>query len=102
VKGDLPGAPWYPRKVLHYFSTHLRPRFSPTFVFDISDHLDKKMASIRAYESQFLVHAANSARLDAIRNEALFWGDHVGTKAGEPFVCRESIRIADASALFSV
>jgi len=102
VKGDLTGSPWYPRKVLHYFSTHLRPRFSPSFIFDISDHLDTKIAAIRAYESQFVVHTTNSARLEAIRNEALFWGDHAGTKAGEPFLCRETIRLTDAGALFSV
>ncbi len=102
VKGDLPHAPWYPRKHLHFFSTHIRVRFSPSFVYDISPHLDGKLAAIAAYESQFVVHPGNSGRLDEIRHEALYWGSQVGAQAGEPFVCKESIKCATASALFAM
>ncbi len=102
VKSDLPFEPYYPRRVLHYFSTHLRPRFLPSFIFDVSGHLDRKMDAIVAYKSQFVVHPGNAARLDAIRREALFWGDQISTEAGEPFVCRESLRITEVKALFSV
>jgi bacillithiol biosynthesis deacetylase BshB1 len=102
VKSDLPHAPWYPRKHLHFFSTHIRVRFTPSFVFDISPHLDAKMAAIRAYESQFVVHTGNAARLDAIRHEALYWGAQVGVAAGEPFICKESVKISTASALFDL
>jgi bacillithiol biosynthesis deacetylase BshB1 len=96
VKSDLKFEPWYPKRELYFFSTHLRVKISPSFVFDITGHLDTKMAAIRAYESQFVKHPQNAERLDVIRNEALYWGSQIGSIAGEPFVCKEQIRIASA------
>ena len=99
VKSELPHEPWYPRKHLHFFSTHIKVRFQPSFIFDISSQLETKMAAIAAYESQFVVHEGNRKRLDEIRTEAIFWGHQVGVAAGEPFVCRESIKVSTAAAL---
>jgi bacillithiol biosynthesis deacetylase BshB1 len=102
VKSELPHAPWYPRKHLHFFSTHIKARFQPSFIFDITGHLDAKMAAIEAYESQFIVHEGNKKRLEEIRTEALYWGHQVGAGAGEPFLCREAIKISASSALFGL
>ena len=102
VKSDLPDQPWYPKRHLHFFSTHLRVRFSPAFLFDISEHLETKMASITAYESQFVTHQGNQKRLDEIRTEALYWGGQVGVAAAEPFACRESLKVSTSSALFEL
>lgn len=102
VKSDLPHEPWYPRKHLHFFSTHIRVRFSPAFVFDISEHLENKMASLAAYESQFVAHPGNAKRLEEIRAEARYWGNQVGVFAAEPFACRESLKISTPAALFDV
>ena len=102
VKSDLPYEPWYPRKQLHYFSTHIKVRFSPSFVFDISGRLESKIDAIRAYASQFVAHQGNQKRLDEIRTEAMYWGSQVGVQAAEPFVCREVIKIESASGLFAL
>jgi len=99
VKSDLPHEPWYPRKHLHFFSTHMKVRFTPSFVFDISAHLESKIAAISAYTSQFAENPSNRARIEEIRAEAIYWGHQVGASAGEPFVCRELIRISSAEAL---
>jgi bacillithiol biosynthesis deacetylase BshB1 len=100
VKTDLAGQPWYPRREFYYFSTHLRVKIAPSFIFDISDHLDRKMQAICAYESQFVKHPSNAKRIDAIRTEAIYWGGEVGVSAGEPFVSKEQIRLASVNALF--
>ncbi len=102
VKCDLPHAPWYPRKLLHFFSTHCKVRFTPSCIFDVSSHLDVKMAAVEAYESQFVTHEGNRKRLEEIRAEAVYWGHQVGAAAGEPFVCRETLRISTSSALFNL
>jgi len=99
VKGDLAGEPHYPRKLLHFFSTHIRPRFEPAFVFDINNTIDQKMKSIECYESQFKHNPKNAEIIDAIRGEASYWGRQVQSSFGEPFVCRESIRLANVSTL---
>lgn len=102
VKTDLQHEPWYPRREVYFFSTHMRVRVAPSFVFDISDYLDVKMASIRAYASQFVHYSKNAERLDVIRNEALYWGGEIGTKAGEPFVIRETVRVMSTRTLFEL
>jgi bacillithiol biosynthesis deacetylase BshB1 len=99
VKTELRHEPWYPRKAFYFFSTHLRVTVQPSFVFDISSHLGQKMESIRSYHSQFGEHTSNVQRLSIIRDEALYWGSQIGVHAGEPFVCRENVRIASAAAL---
>jgi bacillithiol biosynthesis deacetylase BshB1 len=102
VKSDLDHTPCYPRRIFHYFSTHLRNRFQPSFILDVSPFLDKKLAAIRAYESQFITHKGNSKRLAEIEYEAKYWGAQIGTCAGEPFVCRETVRIMAPELLFTV
>lgn len=102
VKTDLRHEPWYPRRELYFFSTHLRVRFSPSFIFDISGDLDTKMAAIGAYDSQFRQNAKNLHRLDEIRNEALYWGSQIGVHAGEPFVSRELPRIGSIQGFLGV
>jgi bacillithiol biosynthesis deacetylase BshB1 len=93
VKADLRHEPWYPRRQLYFFSTHMRVKLNPSFIFDISEHLDGKMAAIQAYESQFVAHSGNAARLEVIRNDARYWGSQIGVQAGEPFVCKEYIGV---------
>jgi LmbE family N-acetylglucosaminyl deacetylase len=102
VKSDLKFEPWYPRRELYFFSTHLRVKITPSFVFDISGHLDTKMAAIRAYESQFVKHPRNAERLEVIKNEALYWGSQIGSSAGEPFVSKEQVRITSAHGFLDV
>ena len=102
VKSDLEHEPWYPRKQFYFFSTHLRVAVQPSFIFDISAHLEQKMESIAAYDSQFGSHTTNATRISQIRSEARYWGMQIGTDAGEPFVCRENIRVASHEALFGL
>lgn len=47
---DAPGAPHRTRRVVRY-SRH--PWFQPSFVVDITDHVEKKLEAIRCYRSQF-------------------------------------------------
>lgn len=102
VKSDLSFTPHHPRKVFHYFSTHLRSRFFPSFIVDVSDYLSTKMDAITAYESQFVTHEGNRRRLLEIENEAKFWGTQIGVAAGEPFVCRENLRVSSSSAVLDL
>jgi bacillithiol biosynthesis deacetylase BshB1 len=102
VKSDLPYEPWYPRRTLYYFSTHIRVKFIPSLVFDISGYLDQKIAAISAYESQFVNHPQNALVLEGVRSEALYWGRQIGVQAGEPFVSRENLKVSDPEFLLGV
>lgn len=99
VVSDMPFSAHYPKKIFHYFSLHMKVRYNPSFVFDISGQIEKKMASISAYHSQFHANPKNVHRLDEIRTEAAFWGNQIGTQYGEPFICKENIRLSSVQAL---
>src|SRR5437868_3150604 len=54
TKTDLPGEPFYPQRIVYYFSVHLRLHPKPSFVLDVTAHLDAKMRAIACYHSQFI------------------------------------------------
>ena len=76
---------------------------NPSFIVDISDHLEKKMEAIRAYKSQF--HDPDSDEpetrltdknfLADVENRSRYFGSLIGVTAGEPFFVREALNIED-------
>ncbi len=76
-------------------------RVEPSFIVDISDFLEPKMAAIRAYGSQFYDPASSEPEtrltakefLDELENRSRYFGSLIGTKAGEPFFVREALNI---------
>jgi bacillithiol biosynthesis deacetylase BshB1 len=95
VKTDMGGKPHYPAKIYHYFAVHLRMVAKPSFVLDVSEDLDTKMAALACYASQFSDGTANTRVLAWVREQAATWGGLIGTAAGEPFFCREEIGVRD-------
>lgn len=76
---------------------------SPSFVVDVSQFLEEKMAAIRAHRSQF--HDPNSSEpetrltaatfLDELENRSRYFGSLIGVAAGEPYFVRESLNVED-------
>lgn len=93
TKTDMRGEPHYPGRVYHFFSTHYNLHVQPSFIVDISPFMDTKMAAVTAYASQFSDARGNTWILDAIRNQARYFGDRIGRTYGEPFLCREEIGV---------
>jgi bacillithiol biosynthesis deacetylase BshB1 len=93
VKTDLPGAPHHPERIYNYYCVHLKHAAQPAFVLDISDEWERKLSAIRAYESQVITGRPTEPPtfLDALRDEAAYWGKMIGRPHGEPFHCREPI-----------
>jgi len=94
TKTDMRGEPHYPERVYHFFSTHYRLHVKPSFIVDVSPHIEAKMAAIAAYASQFSEARGTAWILDAIRTENAYWGALISRQYGEAFVCREEIGIA--------
>jgi bacillithiol biosynthesis deacetylase BshB1 len=93
TKTDLPGEPHHPQRIYNYYCVHLKMAAQPAFVLDISQHWEKKLASIAAYESQFVTGRATDPPtfLEQLRDEAAYWGKTIGVRYGEPFNCREPL-----------
>ena len=90
---DMPGEPHHPSRVYYYYCVHLRLAPQPAFVLDISEHWQKKIASIACYRSQFITgrDGESPTFLEQLRDEAAYWGRLIGARFGEPFASREPI-----------
>jgi len=85
------GAPHRPQRLYHYTLHH---PFEPSFVVDVSSVWERRMAAVRAYESQFgaadeaRTEIGNSEFLNLLEARARFYGAMTGVRFGEPFYCR--------------
>jgi bacillithiol biosynthesis deacetylase BshB1 len=93
TKTDLPGAPFFPHRILYYFSVHLRLHPKPSFVLDITPHIEAKMRALACFRSQFIDgrDPTPPTLLDTLRDRARYWGWAIGSGYGEPFVSREEV-----------
>ena len=94
-----------PRKVIHCLS-YREDHVKPTFVVDVSDVFEKKMASIAAFESQFAgavqageVFPTTESLFDVIRHHAAHYGSLIRARYGEPFLTFETMRVDDVTTL---
>ena len=89
TKSTITGDPYYPKRIIYYFCTHLRLNFTPNFCIDISDTIEQKMESIKAYQSQFV---GNSAFVpEMVRTMTAYFGGRIGTAHAEPFFTHEML-----------
>jgi bacillithiol biosynthesis deacetylase BshB1 len=103
IEPDLPAH--RPRKVLHSI-TYREDYLKPTFVVDISDTFEEKLAAVAAYESQFgdaiqagEVYPNGESLLDIIRHQAAHYGSLIRVRYGEPFHTTETVRVDDVVAM---
>lgn len=97
-KTDMPGEPHHPERIYNYYCVHLKLAPQPAFVLDISAEWETKLASIRAYESQFIT-GRDGSFIAKLRDEASYWGKTIGVEYGEPFNCREPIGLGTLDGL---
>lgn len=85
----IAGEPWYPKRIIYYFCTHLRMNFQPTFCLDISEQIDAKISAVHCYESQFVWN--NSPVPEMVRTINAYFGSRIGTAYAEPFFAHETL-----------
>jgi len=81
----------------------------PSFIVDVSEFAEKKMAAIRAYASQFYrpdskepaTRIAEKRFLREIEDPTRYYGSLIGVEAGEPFYVREAFNVDDPVALLT-
>jgi len=105
AKLDPATPPHRPHKVLHSI-TYREDHVKPTFVVDISQEFETKLAAIRCYASQFdgatqagEVYPNGEPLYDLIRHQAAHYGSLIRCRYGEPFFTFETMRADDLLAL---
>lgn len=95
------GAPYRPFKILYSLAYREDP-VKPTFVVDISEQFDRKIAAIRCYPSQF-DGATNAGEIfptgqdlyGLIETQNAHYGSLIRTRFGEPFFTHETVMVED-------
>lgn len=91
-------AAWRPKNLYHFIQDYY---IEPDIVVDISAHWEQKVASIKAFKSQFfdessvepMTHIAKPEFLDFIRSRAMEFGHRIGTLYGEGFTVNRTMGI---------
>ena len=105
AKYDAPGVPHRPHKILYALAYREDP-VKPTFVVDISAQMDRKMAAIRCYASQF-DGAQNAGEIfptgqdlySLVETQNAHYGSLIRTRYGEPFFTHETMKVDDVVGL---
>jgi len=95
------GQPRYRPPVLLYFK--LPSQLAPSFVVDVSDYMEQRRSAIRAYASQLydpssrepMTRLSQPDFLLHIENVHSYYGDLIGTRAGEASHIKEVLEIQD-------
>jgi bacillithiol biosynthesis deacetylase BshB1 len=105
AKYDAPGVPHRPHKILYTLAYREDP-VKPSFVVDITAQMERKMAAIRCYASQF-DGAKNAGELfptgqdlySLVEVQNAHYGSLIRTRFGEPFFTYETIKVEDVVGL---
>jgi len=68
----------------HWNAPHIEPNFTPNWVVDITDHIDKKLEAMKCYESQISDNSSPRS-IEAAEALAKFRGTQMGFSYGEGF-----------------
>ncbi len=102
TKSSIPGEPWYPPRLIHYFCSHLRFAFPASFCLDISAYMEQKTAALRCYKSQFAtgrVELEQWSVLDYVRNINTYFGGTIRRTFAEPFFVVETLGLGSLEAV---
>jgi len=105
VKYDADGEAHRPHKVI-YAQAYREDATKPSFVVDITQEFQKKMAAIRCYASQFdgaeaagEIFPTGQDLYDLIRVQNAHYGSLIRKRYGEPFFTHETVEIDDVIAM---
>lgn len=102
TKTSIGGEPWYPPRVIYYFCSHLRFAFPATFCLDISPVMEKKVAAMRCYESQFAkgrTAAEQWGVVNYVQNINRYFGGTIRREFAEPFHVIETLGLENFDAV---
>jgi LmbE family N-acetylglucosaminyl deacetylase len=102
TKSTIPGEPWYCKRIIYYFCTHLRFNFPASFCLDITPFWEKKLAAIECYPSQFYTGKIGTEAGAVVRYVSTigsYFGGTINRTYAEPFFTKEALGFTGLDAL---
>jgi N-acetylglucosamine malate deacetylase 1 len=101
LRYDAEGKPHRPHKLIYALSYREDP-IKPTFVVDISQQFDRKLAAIKCYGSQFEgtkaageIFPTGQDLYSLVETQNAHYGSLIRTRYGEPFFTHETMQVED-------
>ncbi len=92
TKTEIKGEPFYPPKILYYYTSHFKIIPSPSFILPVSeDTFEEKIKAVECYESQFIHKNRNIPEYLKIAGKQ--YGSRINSPYGEPFYTPEVLGI---------
>jgi bacillithiol biosynthesis deacetylase BshB1 len=103
-KTDLQGEPHWTPRLCSYYATYRPRRDWPSLVVDVTDVWDRKMAAVRAYESQIDRKPAGGygTLVECVELMGRSFGLTIGCRYGEPFFSGEPVAIRSLDVLLGL
>jgi N-acetylglucosamine malate deacetylase 1 len=102
---DAGGAPHRPHKLLYALSYREDP-IKPTFVVDIGEQFERKLAAIKCYASQFdgakaagEIFPTGQELYSLVETQNAHYGSLIRKRYGEPFFSHETMEVTDVVTL---
>lgn len=103
----VPQRPWRPTQVFNYIQSK---SFTPTFVIDISDVMDKKMEAILAHSSQFFnpnsdepaTFISSNSFLEFLKGRAKDFGQQIGVSYAEGFLSKKLLGLSNFDSIVQI
>lgn len=107
TEDDQAQQPYRPSLLLYYIQFQ---SLSPDFIMDIGEHIDTKVASIKAYESQFYDPSSTEPKtvissknfMDSVTYRAQDMGRLIGAEYGEGFIKAQDLGLSNLMHLSGV
>ena len=92
-KSSMEGVPHWTARQYGYYSTHRAGYDGALFLVDVSDHWDKKIEAVKAYESQMrnVPGGGGVSLVEKVEIAGRYFGQCAGVRYAEPFTGYEPI-----------
>jgi N-acetylglucosamine malate deacetylase 1 len=104
TKSGIPGEPYYCKRILYYFCTHLRFAFPATFCVDVTAHWQKKLDAVNCYQSQFYTGRTgeeHGAVVRYVETISKYFGNTINRPYAEPFYHVETLGLRNLDGLLT-
>jgi len=104
TKSAIPGEPYYCKRIIYYFCTHLRINFPATFCLDVSKFWAKKLEAVNCYQSQFYTGRSgeeSGAVVRYVETIGAYFGGTINRARAEPFYAIEALGLSSLDGLIT-
>lgn len=98
TKTNMKGEPYFPPKILYYYTSHFKLIPHPSFVMPVEEKIfEEKIKAVETYESQ--MNHKNRDIPDFLKTMGKFYGSKINKKYAEPFYTPELLGIKNLQSI---